>query len=107
MATKTILIDDLDGTEAEVTIAFVIQGNRYSIDLSHQNSKKFWAAIDPFIKAAKNLDGEKESAIEAEVVAVEQRASIREWARKQGFDVSDRGRIPQSVEEAFKAAQKK
>lgn len=107
MATKTIRIDDLDGTEAEVTIAFVIQGNRYTIDLSNKNAKKFWEALNPFIKAAKNLDGDKETAIEAEVAAVEQRASIREWARKQGLGVSDRGRIPQSVQDAFKEAQKR
>jgi hypothetical protein len=107
MATKTVLIDDLDGNQADVTIAFVIQGNRYSIDLSTKNAKKFWETLDPYIKAAKNLDGERETAIEAEVIAVEQRQSIREWARKQGFDVSDRGRIPQSVEEAFKKAQKR
>ncbi|MFM8798882.1 MAG: histone-like nucleoid-structuring protein Lsr2 [Fluviibacter sp.] len=82
MATQTVLIDDMDGGKADVTIAFVVQGTRYSLDLSNKNAKKFWDAINPFIEAATNLDGQREEAIEAEAVAVEQRTIIREWARK-------------------------
>lgn len=105
MSTKTILIDDLDGTVADHTIAFVIQGNRYTIDLSKKNAKKFWDAINPFIEAAKNLDAAHTEVIEAETAAVTQRQTIRDWARKQGYEVSSRGRISQAIEDAFKESQ--
>lgn len=106
MATQTVLIDDMDGTKADTTIAFIIQGDRYSIDLSEKNAKKFWEALNPYIQAAKGLDAAHNQAVEAEVVAVEQRTAIRDWARKKGFDVSARGRIPAAVEEAFRESHK-
>lgn len=34
----------------------------------------------------------------------EQLTSIRDWARKNGYSVSDRGRIPSDVLEAYDAA---
>lgn len=106
MATKTILIDDIDGTKADETITFVIQSNRYSLDLSAKNAKRFWDALQPFIDAAKNLDGDHQQAVEAQTAAVEQRQAIREWARKKGYDISDRGRISTTVEDAYRKAHK-
>ena len=101
MATKTILIDDLDGSEANQTIAFVINGDAYTIDLSNDNANKFFTDIQPYVKAAQNRKRQKISVIQGEVIAVEQRSAIREWAKKNGLEISARGRIPKEIIEAF------
>jgi hypothetical protein len=105
MATRTVLVDDMDGGDADMTIAFVIEGDSYSIDLSQENADKFYEAVSPFIAAAKK--NTKVSAIQGEIAAVEQRAVIREWAKKAGYDVSERGRIPIDIVEAFEAKAKR
>lgn len=99
MATRTILVDDMDGGDADVTIAFVINGDSYSIDLSHKNAEKFHKAIEPFVQAAKPHD--RMSVVQGEVVAVQQRQAIRDWAKKAGYDIAERGRIPQDIVDAF------
>lgn len=101
MATRTVLVDDMDGGDAETTIAFVINGETYSLDLSAQNAAKFCAALQPFIEAAKERAARYESTLDAEMAGMEQRAAIREWARKKGMEVSDRGRIPQDIIDAY------
>lgn len=101
MATRTILVDDIDGTDADLTIAFVINGDAYTLDLSKANSEKFYRDIEPYIKAARNRKRKKMSIVQGEVIAVEQRSAIREWAKKKGYGISDRGRIPMDIIEAF------
>jgi len=105
MATRTVLVDDMDGGDADVTIAFVIEGDSYSIDLSKENADRFYEAVCPYITAAKK--NTKISAIQGEIAAVEQRAAIRDWAKKAGYDVSERGRIPIDIVEAYEAKGKK
>jgi hypothetical protein len=99
MATRTVLVDDMDGGDADVTIAFVVDGDSYSIDLSHGNAHDFYEALAPFIAAAKK--NTKISAVQGEIAAIEQRSAIREWAKKAGYDVSERGRIPIDILDAY------
>lgn len=101
MATRTVLVDDMDGGDAETTIAFVINGESYSLDLSESNAAKFHQALHPFITAAKERAAKHTSALDAELAGVEQRTAIREWARKKGLEISDRGRIPQDIIDAY------
>jgi len=49
---QVLLVDDLDGGEAEETVSFGIDGATYEIDLSGENAAKLRAALEPFIKAA-------------------------------------------------------
>lgn len=101
MATRTVLVDDMDGGDADTTIAFVINGESYSLDLSPANAAKFHEAIQPFVAAAKERAAKHASSFDAELAGVEQRTAIREWARKKGLEVSDRGRIPQDIIDAY------
>lgn len=101
MATKTVLIDDMDGGEATTTIAFVINGDSFSLDLSQENADKFHETLAPFIAAAKKGAETRAKLVDREAAGVEQRTAIREWARKKGLDISDRGRIPQDIIDAF------
>lgn len=98
MAKKTVLVDDLDGGEADQTIAFVVDGEAYSLDLSTKNAEKFRKVLAPYIDAARRG---RETQSE-ELSAISQRAAIREWAKSAGLDVSERGRIPQDILDAYR-----
>lgn len=101
MATRTVLVDDMDGGDADVTIAFVFDGKSYSLDLSHENADKFRELLAPYMLAASKNSTSKSSAIKSQMAGVQQRAAIREWARGQGVVISERGRIPQDVIEEY------
>lgn len=110
MAQQTIvqLIDDVDGGEAEETVVFALDGVEYSIDLSGKNAKKLRAALEPFRVKARRAGGRKQrkatgkATIKANDKAEAQR--IRDWARAEGHQVSDRGRIPQALVVQFQEA---
>ncbi|GAB1644534.1 histone-like nucleoid-structuring protein Lsr2 [Krasilnikovia sp. MM14-A1259] len=105
----TVLTDDLDGGEADRTVEFALDGVNYTIDLSDRNTGKLRKALEPYIAAGTRVGrGQVDSRGRGRRAAVsvsrssrEQNQAIREWAAKNGHDVSDRGRIPTSVVEAF------
>ena len=96
-------IDDLDGTdlgETSNTISFAFEGKEYAIDLSDDNAEAFREAVAPYIEAGHRVTGSK-----AKTAATSGNTkAIREWARNNGYDVSDRGRIPADVADAYAAA---
>jgi hypothetical protein len=116
MAKQTTVrfIDDLDGSEASGTFDFSLEGRNYQIDLSDENAAKLREALTPFIDAARKAGGrsggrgrsQRQSALTEKPArsSREETQAIREWARQNGHQVSDRGRIPKSVLEAYQAA---
>ena len=112
---ETRFIDDLDGSEASGTVEFGLEGRSYEIDLSDDNAKKLREALAPFVDAGRKPGGRSPGAAEAVLRANrrlaekprgssrEETAAIREWARANGHQVSDRGRISKSVMEAYRA----
>lgn len=111
MAQKIIvsLVDDLDGSEAEETIEFGLDGVSYEIDLSTENAEELRDALAQYVEHARRSGGRKRSGARSNAKAAgrsaavdrEQNQAIRAWARKNGFEVSDRGRIPSEVVEAY------
>ena len=108
--TITVLTDDLDGGDADRTIEFGLDGVNYTIDLSEKNAGKLRKALDPFLAAASRVGRTGANGRIASRGAAapsranrEQNQAIREWPVKNGYDVSERGRIPASVVEAFHA----
>jgi len=102
------LVDDLDGNEADETLEFGIDGRTYEIDLSEGNAGKLRDALAEFVASARRLSGGRGRRPAAATVAArrptidrEQNQAIREWARKRGMKVSDRGRIPAEVLVAY------
>ncbi len=116
MAQKVLvqLIDDLDGTPAEdgQTVSFALDGVTYEIDLKPKNADKLRSALADFVAAARKTGGGRAKRraatttrqVVAEARTKEQTKAIREWARSNGHELADRGRIPASVIEAFEAA---
>jgi hypothetical protein len=105
----TVLTDDLDGGDADRTIEFGFDGVNYTIDLSEKNAGKLRKALDPYLAAASRIgrtggNGRIPSRAAAPARSNrEQNQAIREWAVKNGYEVSERGRIPSSIVEAFHA----
>ena len=114
MAQQTTVrfVDDLDGSEAVGTVTFALENRAYEIDLSDENTDKLHEALAPFIEHARQIGrgsgrgrGRRQPATEKHTRSNrEETHAIREWARQNGHQVSDRGRIPKSVIEAYQAA---
>jgi Lsr2 len=99
------LIDDIDGSEIE----FSLRGASYQIDLSAANIAKLDKALKPYISAATKVRKSRGSRVKAAAngngsASKEQLSAIRDWARKNGHEIADRGRIKTEVVEAFEAA---
>lgn len=106
----TVLTDDLDGGDADRTIEFGLDGLSYAIDLSETNAGKLRKALDPYLAVASRIGRTgAHGRIASRAAATPARSNrdrnqaIREWAAKNGYEVSDRGRIPSSIVEAFHA----
>lgn len=98
------LTDDLDGGKADQTVLFTWQGVNYEIDLSKKNAAALQKALKPYLDAARKVKsrganrasgGSRSGARRSDL------ADVREWARANGHTVSDRGRIPASVLDAY------
>jgi hypothetical protein len=100
----TVLTDDLDGGAADRTIEFAVDGVSYTIDLSEKNAAKLRKALDPYLAVATKAgraNGRRTTAPVSRANSRETNQAIREWAAKNGWEVSERGRIPVSVVEAY------
>jgi hypothetical protein len=110
---QVILSDDLDeNLPADETVSFSLDGTNYEIDLSDKNAEQMREALSRYVQAARKVGrgggrasgGGRSRATGGGRMDREQAGAIRDWARKNGHAVSDRGRIPASVVEAYEAA---
>jgi Lsr2 len=114
MAQKVILVDDLDGSEHDVTtIQLSMDGDTYEIDLSPSNLARLRQAVQPFTTAGRRVGAQKSPTSRrrsrgAKDVAAGKRdgraARMRTWAKDNGYDLPAFGRIPNEVVEAYHEA---
>jgi hypothetical protein len=107
--TRTILVDDIEGTEITdggQTITFAYRGAQYQIDLNEENAAKFDEAMAFYIQHASRVGGRRQSGSGGNGKGRDKPDlnAIRQWARENGHQVSSRGRIPQAVQDAYAAA---
>ena len=98
------LVDDLDGRPADETVSFALDGSAYEIDLSAANAERLREKLAKFVEAATPVKTSKarlQSKAKPPTSERRQSQEIREWARANGYEVSDRGRIGQAVWDAF------
>ena len=107
MATRTAvtLEDDLEGGPANETLRFSLGTAEYEIDLNAKNARRFRAHMKPFVDHARKPGPRNRRRAARPVSARRHSADIRAWAREQGIDVSDRGRIPASIIERYEASE--
>jgi hypothetical protein len=127
MAQKVLveLVDDLDGSVGDdiETVVFGLDGAEYTIDLNEDNAERLRDILGEFVDVARRTGGRikrgtpagsKRTAAAPKLTVVPTAAhrprevtqAIREWARKNGHEVADRGRIPVSVLEEYDEAHK-
>jgi hypothetical protein len=98
-----ILVDDLDGSEADETLTFGLDGTTYEIDLSDSNAAALREALSGYVGHARKVAGGTRRGRRAAGSASNTK-DVREWARSQGMDVSERGRISADVQQAYDSA---
>lgn len=102
-STTVNLADDLDGSTVDVnTFRFSYQGTDYEIDLSSDNADTLDHALSPYINAGRKVPRRRGKATGR--TSRDDARQIRAWAAANGYEVQDRGRIPASVTEAYRAA---
>jgi aminopeptidase N len=100
------LIDDIDQGDADETVTFALDGVTYEIDLSDQNAKKLREDFASWVGHARRSGGASRAATKRRGGGSPKRdlGAVREWARANGHQVSDRGRISAEVQEAYDKA---
>lgn len=104
MARKTLveLIDDLDGSPADETVSFSVDGVQYEIDVNKKNAKKLRADIGKWTERGRRTGGRRARASSGgRSASRSDLAAVREWANANGYKVSDRGRVSQAILEAY------
>jgi len=114
MAQKTqiILTDDLDGSEATQTITFAFQGTSYEIDLNDEHAASIEESFAEWISNARKATSGRSTGAAARSSAGRASSTakrgdldaVRAWARENGHEVSDRGRVSNKILEAYDAA---
>lgn len=101
----TTLEDDLDGSEASETIVFALDGKTYEIDLNDSHAAELREKLAPYLGAARKTSGGRVAVrrIGSAKPAADSGA-IRTWARENGYEVNDRGRVPAPIREAYEKA---
>lgn len=103
-----VLVDDLDGTEATETVSFGLDGTTYEIDLNDANAAALREALSGYVGHARKVTGggrrTRRSSGGSSASSSSNTKDVREWAKSQGMEVSERGRISADVQQAYDAA---
>jgi len=104
---QTLFIDDLDGSAAEGTVRFGLDGTEYEIDLNAGHAKELRDALARYVDAARRVGGSARKSANGTrrgPMGAPDTTEVREWARAQGIEVKDRGRVPADLVAKFRAA---
>jgi hypothetical protein len=99
-----VLEDDLDGSTADETVTFGLDGASYEIDLSKKNAAKLRDAMALYVGSGRRVSGRSGRKGRSRASSGPSASEVRQWARDKGYDVSDRGRVPADVRAAYDAA---
>lgn len=105
--THVEMTDDIDGSDATTTITLGLDGALWELDLSDYNVLELQHTLAPWIAAARRTRGTAPRRKGAGRHSREQLDAMRSWARSNGYEVSDRGRIPVPVQTAFENAHRR
>ncbi|MBQ0985301.1 Lsr2 family protein [Streptomyces sp. F63] len=105
---QVLLVDDLDGGEADETVTFALDGKTYEIDLTTANADKLRSLLEPYTRSGRRTGGRaaggRGKARGTSTGGSQDTAKIRAWAKENGYEVNDRGRVPATVREAYEKA---
>ena len=104
---QTLFIDDIDGSEAEGTVRFALDGTDYEIDLNTKHADALRKALARYVDAARRGSGAARRPVRSgrrSAASGLNTTEVREWAKAQGIEVKDRGRVPAELVVKFRAA---
>ncbi|WP_136518444.1 MULTISPECIES: histone-like nucleoid-structuring protein Lsr2 [Cellulomonas] len=112
---QVLLVDDVDGGTADETVTFGLDGVTYEIDLTAENAAKLRDALAPWVGHGRRVGGRSSSgrsssgrsssgSSSSRSARANEAQEIREWAKENGYQVSERGRISAEVRQAYDAA---
>jgi hypothetical protein len=103
---QTLFLDDIDGGAAEGTVRFALDGTEYEIDLSSAHSDELHNTLRKYVDHARKVGamarrsgsrgGRRPSTVDT--------VAVRAWARENGYDIKDRGRVPADLVAKYEAA---
>jgi hypothetical protein len=99
---NVVLVDDLDGGDAEETLRFGLDGTSYEIDLSKQHAYLLREGLAQWVAVARRVPNSSHRGKPAQARSGRKRsAEVRDWCRENDIEVNDRGRIPVRIQEQF------
>ncbi len=104
---QTLFIDDIDGGEAEGTVRFALDGAEYEIDLNAKHSEELRSALEKYVSHARKVGGSTRRTARGRAgrgANTTDTVAVRAWARENGIDIKDRGRVPADVVAKYQAA---
>ncbi len=105
---QTLFIDDIDGSEAEGTVRFSFDGTDYEIDLSSAHADELRQGLAKYMSAGRKVSSTARrttrSGARRTSTGEPNPSDVRDWAKSQGIEVKDRGRVPSELVVKFKAA---
>jgi hypothetical protein len=103
---NVLLVDDIDGSGADETIPFGLDGTHYEIDLNSEHAQELRGQLERYVKAARKVTGAagRPARVRRPADNDARNKEIRNWARERHLDVNDRGRIPAGIVAQYEAA---
>ncbi|GIG35400.1 histone-like nucleoid-structuring protein Lsr2 [Cellulomonas pakistanensis] len=110
---QVLLVDDIDGGTADETVTFALDGVSYEIDLTTEHAAELRDALGTWVGHARKVGGRSSSGRSGGSSSgggsrprrASDAGAVRTWAKENGYDVSERGRISAEIREAYEAAQ--
>ncbi len=101
---QTLFVDDIDGSEAEGTVRFGLDGADYEIDLSVAHREELHKTLAAYVAHARKAGSTRRPARGRSGASAIDTHKAREWAKEQGIDIKERGRIPANILEQYRQA---
>lgn len=99
-----VLVDDIDGSDAAETVSFGLDGADYQIDLTDANAAALREALATYVAHGRKVTSGPRRGRRTAAAGGPSAKEIRDWARSNGHDVPDRGRVSAEVRAAYEAA---
>jgi hypothetical protein len=103
---QTLFIDDIDGSDAEGTVRFALDGTDYEIDLNAQHTGALRDVLAVYVAHARKAGGTARRAGRGtgRKASTIDNTTVRAWARDQGIDIKERGRVPATIVARYREA---
>lgn len=101
---QTLYVDDIDGSDAAGTVHFGLDGTEYEIDLNSAHGEALRNVLRTYIDHGRKSGGARRATRSRRNTGTIDTTTVRAWAKEQGIDIKERGRVPANIVEQYQAA---